>query len=110
MDTVTEEVDESVFSDVGAQASEATQLVASGEVELGAVVVDIDKVWDDEERKVARFVAGGCSCQLGPRTTLRAISSFLQQSAKINNVCVCACVFVCVCACVRVFSCVCVCV
>ena len=55
-----------VVSDVDLTATAARQLVMSGDVELGAIVLDTNQAWDDEEEKVASFVAGGCSCRLGP--------------------------------------------
>ena len=59
---------QSVFTDTQATVSST---MSSGEVELGAIVVDvdIDEAWDDEERKIARYVACGCSCKHGPHNT-----------------------------------------
>ena len=56
----------SIIADVDEAVREATRLVATGEVDLGAIVIDVDEAWDGEERKVAQFVAGCCSCNLGP--------------------------------------------
>ena len=52
--------------DTDRAAIEAAAAVASGEVELEAIVTDDDGVWGDEERRVAEFMAGGCSCNHGP--------------------------------------------
>ena len=41
-------------------------LVASGEIELGGIVVDVDDVWDREKERVEAFVLCGCSCKYGP--------------------------------------------
>ena len=54
-----------VVSDVDLTATVAKQLVMSGDVEFGAIVLDTNQTYDDEEEKVASFVAGGCSCRLG---------------------------------------------
>ena len=59
----------SIFIDIDSAVIEATRLVATGEVDLGTVVVDVDEAWDDEERKVAQFVARGCSCNHCPNHT-----------------------------------------
>ena len=59
----------SIITAVDEAVREATRLVATGEVDLGAIVIDVDEAWDGEERKVAQFVAGGCSCNLGPNHT-----------------------------------------
>ena len=59
----------SIIANVDAAVREATRLVATGEVDLGTVVVDINEAWDAEERKVAQFVACGYSCNLGPNHT-----------------------------------------
>ena len=40
-------------------------LVAMGEIELGAIVVDVDEIWAPEER-VGEFALCGCSCKHGP--------------------------------------------
>ena len=61
--------EQSVLLDIDAAVSEAASQVATGQVELGMVVVEGDKAWDHEERKVAQFVAHGCSCNLGPKGT-----------------------------------------
>ena len=50
--------------DTDRAAIEAAAAVASSEVELEAIVTD-DGVWGDEERRVAEFMAGGCSCNHG---------------------------------------------
>ena len=59
----------SVMSDIGTTVREAVELVATGGVDLGAIVLDIDEVWDSEESKIAQFVASGCSCNLGPHNS-----------------------------------------
>ena len=51
----------SIIADVDEAVRKAIRLVATGEVDLGAIVIDVDEAWDGEERKVAQFVAGGCS-------------------------------------------------
>ena len=61
--------EQSVLLDIDAAVSEAASQVAMGQVELGVVVVEGDKAWDHEKRKVAQFVAHGCSCNLGPKGT-----------------------------------------
>ena len=47
-------------------------VVTTGEihVELGAIVVDMDEFWDQEEM-VGEFASCGCSCKYGPEETLR---------------------------------------
>ena len=45
-------------------------VVMTGEIELRAIVVDMDEFWDQEER-VGEFVSGGCSCKYGPEESLR---------------------------------------
>ena len=59
--------------------TEASDLVHSGAVELGAVVVEIDESDDPEEARIARYLADGCSCQHGARV-LHATSYFRQHS------------------------------
>ena len=54
-----------VFTDMDTDVAAASQLVATGEVDLGTVVLDTDCAWDDEEGKVATFASHGCSCNLG---------------------------------------------
>ena len=45
-------------------------VVTTGEIELGAIVVDMDEFWDQEER-IGEFASGGCSCKYGPEESLR---------------------------------------
>ena len=55
----------SVFTDVDTAVAEASGLVATGEVEVGAIILNTNEGWDDEEGKVAQYIAHGCSCNLG---------------------------------------------
>ena len=43
--------------------------VTTGEMELEAIVADMDRFWDQEER-VGEFVSCGCSCKYGPEESL----------------------------------------
>ena len=69
LEPAAEDGKQSVLLDIDAAVSEAASLVATGQVELGVVVIEGDKAWDHEVRKVAQFVAHGCSCNLGPKGT-----------------------------------------
>ena len=60
----------SVLLDIDTAVSEAPSQVATGQIALGLPLVQGDEVWENEERKVAHFVACGCSCNLGPKETL----------------------------------------
>ena len=55
----------SVFTDVDKDVADLSTSIATGEVELEAIVVDTDETSDSEERRVAQFAADGCSCNLG---------------------------------------------
>ena len=61
--------DQSVLVDIDTVVTDAASQVATGQVELGVPLVEGDDVWDNEDRKVAQFVACGCSCNLGPKGT-----------------------------------------
>ena len=61
--------DQSVLVDIDTVVTDAASQVATGRVELGVLLVEGDDVWDNEDRKVAQFVACGCSCNLGPKGT-----------------------------------------
>ena len=39
------------------------------EIELRAIMVDVDEVWDQEDR-VGEFASYGCSCKHGPEESL----------------------------------------
>ena len=43
-------------------------LVATGEIELGAILVDVDvdEVWDQKKERVEAFVVCGCFCKYRP--------------------------------------------
>ena len=69
MDTHSPDEDSSIFTDIDASVVEAGRLVSTGAVELDAVVVDVDGMWDHDEARVVRYVAGGCSCRHGPKNT-----------------------------------------
>ena len=46
-------------------------VVMTGEIELRAIVVDMDEFWDQEEtERVGEFASGGCSCKYGPEESL----------------------------------------
>lgn len=57
------ELSASVFNDVESAVDEASDMVANSGLDL-SVVVEIDDADDAEERRIARFMAGGCSCKL----------------------------------------------
>ena len=57
-------VSASVFTDVDTAVAEASGLVATGEVEVGAIILNTSEAWDDEEGKVAQYIAHRCSCNL----------------------------------------------
>ena len=48
------------------QSKRAVDLVATGEIELGEIVADVDDVWDQAIERVDAFVLCGCSCRYGP--------------------------------------------
>ena len=54
-----------VLTDVNTAVAEISTSIVTGEVELEAIVVDTDETFDGEERRVARYAANGCSCNLG---------------------------------------------
>ena len=62
MDSHSPDEDSSVFTDIDASVVEVGRLVSTGAVKLDEVVVDVDGMWDHEEARVVRYVAGGCSC------------------------------------------------
>ena len=45
-----------VIIDIEATVERAVDLVATGQIELGGIVVDIDDVWDQEKERVEAFV------------------------------------------------------
>ena len=53
-----------VFTDVELAVEEASDTVCNSGLEIGCVVVENDDTGDAEERRVARFLAGGCKCKL----------------------------------------------
>ena len=64
-----EDLSNSVFTDVETTVTGALQLISSGTLDLGPVVIDHDDSCDVEERKIARFVAHGCTCKHGKGKT-----------------------------------------
>ena len=66
-----------VVSDVHQTATVARQLVMSGDVELGAIVLDTDQAWDDEEEKVASTI---------PASSSATAKQWSVKSYKINAV------------------------
>ena len=58
--------DTPVITDIEATVEKAADLVATGEIELGSIVIDVDEVWDREKERIEAYVLCGCSCQYGP--------------------------------------------
>ena len=57
---------DSIFTDVEDEVIQASELVCRGGVEFDGVVVGGDNGLDEEEARIARYVACGCSCKHGP--------------------------------------------
>ena len=54
----------SLFTDVESSVNAASDTICNGDIDLGEVIVECDDSQDAEEGRIARFVAGGCSCKL----------------------------------------------
>ena len=78
-----EDLSNSVFTDVETAVTRALQLISSGTHDLGPVVINHDDSCDVEERKIARFVAHGCTGKHGkgktPRHTQFTASQYRHQ-------------------------------
>ena len=53
-----------LFTDVESSVNAASDTICNGDIHLGEVIVECDDSQDAEEGRIARFVAGGCSCKL----------------------------------------------
>ena len=60
-----EDLTNSVITDIETAVTRTLQLISSGILDLGSVVIDHDDSCDVEERKIARFVAHVCTCKHG---------------------------------------------
>ena len=58
--------DTPVITDIKATVEKTVDLVGTGEIELGSIVVDVDEVLDREKERIGAFVLSGCSCKYGP--------------------------------------------
>ena len=79
--------DTPVITDIKATVEKAVDLVATGEIELGSIVVDVDDVWDREKESVEAFVLCGCSCQYGPDECPCHSLFSTTQYAEMRNEC-----------------------
>ena len=61
-------------------------VVTTGEIELGAIVVDMDEFWDQEER-VGEFVSCGCSCKYEPEESLCQVLFSTTQDTEMCYEC-----------------------
>ena len=52
-----------VFRDVEADIDEASNVVCNVGLDIGDIVVEHGEI-EEEEGRIARFLAGGCSCKL----------------------------------------------
>ena len=62
--SITFKHDVSVFRDIEAAVDEASDIVCNGGLDIGDVIVEHDETNDEEWRRIARFLTGGCSCKL----------------------------------------------
>ena len=74
-------------TDIEASVERAADLVASGEIELGGIVVDVDDVWDQEKERIEAFVLCGCSCKYGPDESPCHSMFSATQYAEMRNEC-----------------------
>ena len=57
------EHDVPIFRDVEADVDEASDVVCNVGLDIGDIVVEHGEI-EEEEGRIARFLAGGCSCKL----------------------------------------------
>ena len=70
-----------VFRDVEADVDEASNVVCNVELDIGDIVVEHGEI-EEEEGRIARFLAGGCSCKLhdGTPCCTQFVASMLQEA------------------------------
>ena len=56
--------DVAVFQNIEAAVDEASDIVCNGGLDIGDLAVEHDETDDEEQRRIARFLAGGYSCKL----------------------------------------------
>ena len=56
--------DVAVFNHIEADVEEASDIVCNGGLDIGDLFVEQNETDDEEERRIARFLASGCSCKL----------------------------------------------
>ena len=56
--------DVAVSQKIEAAVDEAFDVVCNGGLDIGDLSVEHDEIDDEEQRRIARFLAGGCSCKL----------------------------------------------
>ena len=79
--------DTPVITDIEATVEKAMDLVATGEIELGSIVVDVDEVWDREKERIEAYVLCGCSCKYGSDESSCHSLFSATQYAEIRNEC-----------------------
>ena len=70
-----------VFRDVEADVDEASDVVCNVGLDIGDIVVEHGEI-EEEEGRIARFLAGGCSCKLhdGTPCCTQFTASMLQEA------------------------------
>ena len=71
-----------VFQNIEAAVDEASDVVCNGGLDIGDLAVEHDDTDDEEQRRIARFLAGGCSCKLldGRPCSSQFSTSMLQRA------------------------------
>ena len=80
--TTTTKYDVVVFQNIEAAVDEASDVVCNGGLDIGDLAVEHDETDDEEQRRIVRVLAGGCSCKLldGRPCSSQFSTSMLQRA------------------------------